>query len=175
MRTHTVLLYVSYVRWWYIKCQSSIYVSAYFDICVRILLHVCSHSTICVLILLCPHSTRCPHTTTYVSSYYYKCVLILLGVLILLYRCPHTTICVLILLYMCPQVMIHQVSVEYPKLVATDMMIRANVLFFPRLFFLISSLLLVRITSHMRADLALLPPPPYDWSAFFETSCFAKA
>ncbi len=34
-----------------------------------------------------------PYTTTYVSSYYCICVLILL------YMCPHTAICVLILLY----------------------------------------------------------------------------
>jgi hypothetical protein len=44
-----------------------------------------------------PHTTMCPHTTIYVSSYYYMC--------------PHTTvhvssyyyICVLILLYVCPR------------------------------------------------------------------------
>jgi len=87
--------------------------------CVRILayvcphtmriLHVCPHTTIyvsayyymCVLILLC----MCPHTTTCVSSYCYMCVLMILSV------CPHTAIrdlCVRILLcvssycYMCP-------------------------------------------------------------------------
>jgi hypothetical protein len=36
--------------------------------------------SLCVLILLC----MCPHTTMYVSSYYYVCVLILLCM------CPHT-------------------------------------------------------------------------------------
>jgi len=47
---------------------------------------------------------RCPHPATYVSSYFYICVLILL------HMCPHTStyvssscyICVLILLHMCP-------------------------------------------------------------------------
>ncbi len=38
----------------------------------------------------------CPHTTTYVSPYYYVCVLILLHVSSYYY------ICVLILLYICP-------------------------------------------------------------------------
>ena len=54
--------------------------SAYYDICVRILQYMC------------------PHTTIYVSAYYY------ISVLVLLYMCPHTTIYVPILLYMCPQV-----------------------------------------------------------------------
>jgi hypothetical protein len=36
----------------------------------------------------------CPHTTIYVSSYYFICFLILLQcVVILLYMCPHTTMC----------------------------------------------------------------------------------
>jgi len=51
-----------------------------------------------------------PHSTLYVSSYYYICVLILL------YMRPHTTIyvssfyyiCVLILLYMCPHTTIYE-------------------------------------------------------------------
>jgi hypothetical protein len=76
----------------------------------------------------------CHHTTIYVSSYYYICVLILPKcVLILLYVCLHTTmcphtaicvssyycvptyyymciltlICVLILLYMCPHILLY--------------------------------------------------------------------
>ena len=44
----------------------------------------------------------CPYTTTYVFSYYYARVLILLCVFILLRMCPHTPICVLILRCMCP-------------------------------------------------------------------------
>jgi hypothetical protein len=48
------------------------YVSAYYYICVRILL-------VCVRILLC----MCPHTTMYVSACYYVCVRILLCM------CPH--------------------------------------------------------------------------------------
>ena len=51
----------------------------------------------------------CPHTTIYMSSYYYMCVLILLYVsscyymcvLILLYICPHTTACVSSYYYLC--------------------------------------------------------------------------
>jgi hypothetical protein len=73
------------------------------------------------------------HTTIYVSSHYYICVLILLHprqegsgtrcicVRILLYMCPHTTIyvssfyyiCVLILLYMCPHTTIYASSYCY--------------------------------------------------------------
>ena len=76
-------------------------------ICVLILLcHTCPHTTI--VLYICPHTTivlyMClhtrhryyttldlavvvfrPHTTIYVSSYYYVCVLIL-------FMCPHTTI-----------------------------------------------------------------------------------
>jgi hypothetical protein len=49
--------------------------------CSRFACVTCSpHTTICVLILLCvlilPY--MCPHTTIYVSSYYYICVLIIL-------------------------------------------------------------------------------------------------
>ena len=66
--------------------HTTIYVSSYYYICVRILLygvfillHVSSYYHICVLTLLyiCPQTTMCPHTTT--------CVLILLSM------CPHTT------------------------------------------------------------------------------------
>ncbi len=92
-------------------------VSSYYCMSVLILLHMCPHTTICVLtlcvlMLLC----MCPHTTIYVSSYCYICVLILLYVsshytcvLILLnmcphatFMCPHATVCVRILLHMCP-------------------------------------------------------------------------
>jgi hypothetical protein len=60
----------------------TIYVSAYYYICVRILLYMFPHTTIyvsayyciCVLIRL----YMCPHTTVYVSAYDYICVLILL-------------------------------------------------------------------------------------------------
>jgi hypothetical protein len=65
-------------------------VSAYCNVCVRILLHLCLHTSICVVILTelsppwytLPH--MCPHTTTYVSAYYYRCVVILLQM------CRHT-------------------------------------------------------------------------------------
>jgi hypothetical protein len=75
-----------------LTCILLYYVSSNYYICVRILLHVCPH-------------------TTCVSSYYYIFVLRLLCVLILLcvcsttnlsscyYMCPHTTTCVLILRY----------------------------------------------------------------------------
>jgi hypothetical protein len=75
----------------------------YCYMCPHTTIYVSSYYYICVLILLymCPH--MCPHTTIYVSSYYYMC--------------PRTTkqagpvdlptnenyICVLILLYMCPR------------------------------------------------------------------------
>jgi hypothetical protein len=72
--------------------------------CVRILLCMCPHATMCVLILLASQVLKrlyvCPHTT----SGHYICVLILLASQVLkrLYVCPHTTsghyICVLILL-----------------------------------------------------------------------------
>ncbi len=71
----------------------------------------------------CSSYYMCPHTTIYVSSYYYASVLILLYMCphttmcphILLYPCPHATIyvssyyfiCVLMLLYMCPHATIH--------------------------------------------------------------------
>ncbi len=77
------------------------------------------HTACCrALSLMSAHLQKvcmCPHTTTYVSSYYYVCVLVLLYICVLVllvsshyYMCPHTTIyvssfyyiCVLILLYM---------------------------------------------------------------------------
>jgi hypothetical protein len=103
--------------------HTTIYVSAYYYICVRILLYMCLHTSI-----MCPHPTiyppaycytcartllyiQRPHTTIYVSSYLLKhqramvqrrcnrhplptvCVLILY---------IRYYICVFILLYMCP-------------------------------------------------------------------------
>jgi hypothetical protein len=100
----------------YICPHTTIYVSSYCYISVRMLLYMCPHTAIylsacyyiCVLTLL----YVCPLTNMYVSSYCCICVLILLYyicVLIPLYICPHTTIyvssyyyiCVLILLHMC--------------------------------------------------------------------------
>jgi hypothetical protein len=73
--------------------------------------YVSSYCYRCVLILL----YMCPHTAIYVSSYCYICVLILL------YLCPHTAIyvssycyiCVLILLDMCPHTAIYVSSYFY--------------------------------------------------------------
>ena len=61
-------------------------------------MYICPHTAMCVLMLLSvcvgdigarsrSQLYMCPHTTTYVSSYYYRCVLILLQ-----YMCPRTTI-----------------------------------------------------------------------------------
>ncbi len=85
--------------------------------CPHTTTYVSSYYYICVLVLL----HMCPHTTTYVSSDYNICVLILqhmclhttICVLILQYMCPHTTICVLILLYMCPHTSIYVSSYYY--------------------------------------------------------------
>ncbi len=62
-------------------------------VCVCVCACVCACADIALRAYQCSHI--CPHTTLYVSSYYY------ISVLILLYICPHTTIhvCVLILLY----------------------------------------------------------------------------
>ena len=57
-----------------------LYMCPHTTMCALIRLYRCPHTTVCVLILLCPH------TTMYVSLYYYICVLILLC------ACPHTTI-----------------------------------------------------------------------------------
>ena len=53
---------------------SAIYVSSYNYMCPHTTIDVSSYYYKCVLILL----YMCPDTTTYVSSYYYICVLILL-------------------------------------------------------------------------------------------------
>ena len=69
---------------------------------------MCPHTTIyvssyyySVLILphVCPHTTMyvCPHTTTCVSSYYY------VAYLTLPHLTPYTSTCVLSLVHMCPQ------------------------------------------------------------------------
>jgi hypothetical protein len=62
--------------------------------------YVSSKYYMCVLILL----HMCPHTTTYVSAYCYICVLILLHVssYYYIYIPAYCYICVLILLHMCP-------------------------------------------------------------------------
>ena len=109
------------------------YVSSYYyTTCVLILLYMCPCNTRCVLILLhnmCKHLTSdcdmcvlvmlyvCPHTTTYVSSYYYICVLVLLRVSSYSYTTSASTlrlhvssyyyICVLALLYVSSLVLLH--------------------------------------------------------------------
>jgi hypothetical protein len=50
------------------------------------------------IVLLGPHSTMCPHTPIYVSSYYHTCPHTTIYVSSCYYTCPHTSICVLILL-----------------------------------------------------------------------------
>ena len=91
------------------RCNA-IYVCYY--ICVIILLCVLmlpyvsacnSYYYICVLILPCVLILlrMCPHTTKYVSSYYYMCPHTTKYVSSYYYLCPHTKICVLILLYKC--------------------------------------------------------------------------
>jgi hypothetical protein len=104
----------------YMCPHTSIYVSSYLYICVRMPLYMCPHTSTyvssyleplhvssylySVLIPLYIPVDMCPHTSIYVSSYLYICVLILL------YMCPHTSIyvssylyiCVLIPLHMCP-------------------------------------------------------------------------
>jgi hypothetical protein len=62
---------------WYMCLDTTVYVSSYYYVCVRILPYITTESPtvlmasrwyVCVLILLymCP-----PHTSMYVSSYYY--------------------------------------------------------------------------------------------------------
>ena len=79
-------------------CSTTIYVSSYYCICVLLLPYICPHTIICVssssykCVLILPYVSsyfymcvlilQCPHTTIYVSSYYYHDV------------CPHITICV---------------------------------------------------------------------------------
>ena len=40
--------------------DTQLYVSSYYDICVRILLYMCPHITMCVLLLI----YMCPHTSS---------------------------------------------------------------------------------------------------------------
>ncbi len=87
------------------------YVSAYYLMCVLMLLYMCPHTTVYVpscyyICALCYY--MCVFILLYVSLYYYICVLILLYMCpLLLYVCFYTTICVLILLYMCPHTSIY--------------------------------------------------------------------
>ena len=79
---------------------------------------------------MCPHTTiyvssyyyMCPHTTVCMSSYHYMCPYATTTIcfLILLYMRPHTTIyvfyiCVLILLYMCSHTTIHVSAYFYMR------------------------------------------------------------
>jgi hypothetical protein len=60
-----------------VPLYTTTYVSSCCCVCVRILVHVWPHTTVCVSsILLCV----CPHTTMYVSSCYNVCVVMLLYV-----------------------------------------------------------------------------------------------
>jgi hypothetical protein len=65
-------------------------------------LHMCPHTAICVLILVC---------TCVLILLRRKCVTLLLGTG--LYMCPLTAVCVLILLYMCPHTAIYVSSYCY--------------------------------------------------------------
>jgi hypothetical protein len=113
--------------------HTTLYVSAYYYICVRILLYVpsCYVSLdyyICVLMLLrmcphttiyasayyymCPHTAMCPHTNIHVSSYILLCMSIYVSayynVCVLI-----SYVCVLILLHMCPHTTIYMSSYCY--------------------------------------------------------------
>ena len=69
----------------YTHSVSAVYIHTLCVYCVHILLY-----TYCVHILLYSSMTHmCPHTTTYVSSYYYMCVLILLYL-------PLSRVCVMV-------------------------------------------------------------------------------
>jgi hypothetical protein len=84
-----ILLHVS--AYYYISVRILLHVSAYYYMCVRILLHVSAYYC------MCPHTTACVRILLYVCPHTTACVRILL------YLCPHTTACVRILLYVCPQ------------------------------------------------------------------------
>jgi hypothetical protein len=75
--------------------------------------YVSSYCYICVLILL----YMCPHTAIYVSSYCYICVLILRSRVAYVARATYVLhmsyICVLILIYMCPHTAIYVSSYYY--------------------------------------------------------------
>ena len=84
-----------------------IYGPWYYYMCPHTATYVSSYCYICVFILL----YMCSQTTMYVSSNYYIGVLVLPYVSsyyyicfrTLLHKCPDTTICVLILRYRCPR------------------------------------------------------------------------
>jgi hypothetical protein len=114
MRSHATLcvLIPVYVSAYYSICvlillymcpHTAIYVSAYYSVCVLMLLYVSSYYCICVRILLYMR----PHTAINVSSYCYVCVRILLCMR------PHTAIYVAsYCYYMCPHTAIY-VSAYY--------------------------------------------------------------
>jgi hypothetical protein len=128
MRPHTTLQVSTAGKKYYADTYVVVY-SRHRPICVLIPLHVCPHTTIHVCTAgrratpaCCDQESyqlsKCLHTATFVSTYYYMCALIhtticassyyYICALILLHLCPHTSICVLILLYvpsyyyMCP-------------------------------------------------------------------------
>jgi hypothetical protein len=83
---------------------------------VLVPLYMCPHTTMYVssyyyvpsaTARICSCRLTGPHTTMYVSSYYCICVLILL------YMCPHTTIYVSSYYYMCPHTTTHVSSYYY--------------------------------------------------------------
>ena len=78
-------------------------------ICPHTATYVFSYCFICVRILL----HMCSHTAVSVCSYYYICVLILLYVSSYCYVFSYCCICVLILLHMCPHTAIYVSSYCY--------------------------------------------------------------
>jgi hypothetical protein len=96
----------------YVCPHTTICVSAYYHICVRILLYVCPHTTICVSAHyhLCVRTLLyvCPHTTICVSAHYYMCVRTLP------YVCPHTTICVSACPHTTVEVLLPQLHARWP-------------------------------------------------------------
>ncbi len=71
--------------------STTIYVSSYYNMSPHTTIYVSSCYYVCVLMLLYMR----PHTAMYASSYYYTCVRILL------YMCPYTTIYVSSYYYVC--------------------------------------------------------------------------
>ena len=134
VRPHTTLQVSTAGKKYYVDTYIVVY-SRHRPICVLIPLHVCPHTTIHVCTAgrratpaCCAQESyqlsKCPHTATFVSTYYYMCalihtticassyyyicalILLYMCVLVLLlyvpshyYLCPHTALCVLILLY----------------------------------------------------------------------------
>ena len=135
MCSHTILFHTSVARVWAGLATSSMrtHISASgADICVLMLLyatssmrtrvpvglatssmrtHISAPADICVLtrcrymclMLLC----MCPHTSIYVSSCYYICVLMLL------YMCPHTSIYVSSYYYICVRMLLYPHTTMY--------------------------------------------------------------